>query len=83
MLFLTLSSSILKIACLNNCVWMSNDAQCSWDRIESNPAYLPELERIESYNQELMDDCTLKIHYERSPQQLNIRQQKPLVAILN
>ena len=74
MLFLTLYSSVFNIARLNNCVWMGNDAQCSGDRRESEPAYLPELERIESYNRELVDNCTLKIYCERSLQQLNMRE---------
>jgi|GEM_PF-6790031 len=77
MLFLSLSSSIFNIARLNNYVWMENDPQCSLDRRESNLAYLPELERIESRNQELADDRTLKIHCERSLQQLNMRMKTP------
>ena len=83
MLFFTLSHSILNIACPNNCVLVGNDAGYGEDRIKSNLAYLPQLGRIESQNQELTDDCTLKIYCERSPQQLNIGIEKPIVAMLN
>jgi len=83
MLFLALFSSILNIARHQEYVLMGDNFVSNFNGEIEEAAYLPPQGRIESYNQDFTEDCTLKNLSKKLPEKPNNREKSFPVVMLN